>query len=460
MNRPESKNQKVRVQKKYLQIKIQLFYAVLFLFALIGILIPLRPKTSEIEKRPLEKFPAFTISSFWDGTYFGQISTWYADTFPFRESLLTANSSFQELYGLQGEQIVGDITKTGDEIPQGEMVDETNPGTAIATGESTKETESETEPETEAETLPDGTIHTVPEPIGNVYITGNRGFGLYYFSTDGANAYIKMMNHAAEVFDGVATVYDILAPTSVGIGLDNEAQAGIGSSNQKDAFDYIYRSVSDKIKKVEVFDNIKAHNAEYIYFNTDHHWTALGAYYAYEEFAKAKGITPTPLSEFETREFTGFLGTFYSNSQSSALRDNPDTVIAYVPKGTNGLTYIDKNMTSIAWYVISDVTTWNAAAKYSCFAAGDEIYAVVNNPNITDGSSVAVVKDSYGNAFIPFLVDHYQTVHVVDYRYFKNYNSSLVNFVKENNIQDVVFINNADAVTNPDAVAMMENLLK
>ncbi len=53
-----------------------------------------------------------------------------------------------------------------------------------------------------------------------------------------------------------------------------------------------------------------------------------------------------------------------------------------------------------------------------------------------------MVKESYGNAFAPFLIPHYSEVYVVDLRYFNN---NLINFVNENEINDVVFINNVFA---------------
>ena len=62
---------------------------------------------------------------------------------------------------------------------------------------------------------------------------------------------------------------------------------------------------------------------------------------------------------------------------------------------------------------------------------------------MTDGSSCVVVKESFGNAFVPFLTDHYQTIHVIDYRYWKG---SLSQFVTENNVQDVLFVNNLSAI--------------
>ena len=464
-----SKKEKIKIQKTYLSLKIQIFFIVLLVIAVIGLLLPLRPKESALEKRELEKFPSFTVASFLDGSYFNQISTWYADTFPFREKLLEANASVKGLYGIQGEQIISKGGKTGDEIPEGGMMVEGTGETKDGENQSGESGETgateTTAPETQEETLPDGTIHTVPEVSGNVYVAGDQAFGIYYFSLDGANAYIKMIDKAQKRLDGIADVYTILAPTSVGISLDENAQEKIGSNDQKKSIEYIYSNINNmnsKVKTVDIFDTLKKHNSEYIYFRTDHHWTGLGAYYAYQQFCAAKGITPTPIDEYEKVEFHNFVGSFYASSnQVASLHDNPDTIIAYKPKSTNDLTYIDNNLRKIDWNVIFDVSDYKNSEKYSTFAAGDEIFAWVDNPLLNDGSACVVIKESYGNAFIPFLVDHYQHVYIVDYRYFyeyPEYGNSVYKLVTEKNVKDVIFLNNADAMTNITQVNNMSAL--
>ena len=64
---------------------------------------------------------------------------------------------------------------------------------------------------------------------------------------------------------------------------------------------------------------------------------------------------------------------------------------------------------------------------------------MIDNPNISDGTSCVLIKESYGNAFAPFLTDHYDKVYIVDYRYYKD---DLTAFVKENNVTDVILLNN------------------
>ena len=495
------KNYRMKLQKRRLMRKrdsatVYLFAAGLFLLFVLGMAMPLRPKVSEVEKRELEKFPEFQMETFLNGEYFSQITTWYADTFPFRETLLSANSKLKELYGIKTQQLYGS-TAVGDEIPDigdigesgsspngGEAGDgnggldgnkgsgeagtagENGPSDTDVSQEDGAEEENEaaqaavvessqTKEETE-EQLTDATIHTEPEVAGTVYIAEGKGFELYYFSREGADLYASVINEAAQKFAGTATVYDMLVPTAVSVCLDENIQQSLKSSPQNKAFDYVYSQIQDPVKKVSVFDTLKKHNGEYIYYNTDHHWTALGAYYAYREFARIKGIEPKSLDSYQKVTFDHFVGSFYAfSNQSEVLKNNPDTIEAYVPSSTNNMMFVDKNGQEMKWKIINDVSTYAPGVKYSCFIAGDNPYSRIDNPVLTDGSSCIVIKESYGNAFIPFLVDHYQTVHIIDYRYYKG---NLVNFVKENNVQDVIFVNNAD-VLNTKRPQQIRNIL-
>ena len=85
-------------------IKLTAFFGVLAVLCVIGIFLP-RPTESEIEKRKLTEFPAFTWESFWSGKWFSGIDTWYADTYPLRELLIGGNKVVQSLYGIRSDVI-------------------------------------------------------------------------------------------------------------------------------------------------------------------------------------------------------------------------------------------------------------------------------------------------------------------------------------------------------------------
>lgn len=464
-----SKKRQMRLERqrqryrKYLRTEIQVFRRALILLCLLGLLVPLRPEQSQLEKRDLEKFPSPSLAGILNGEFFADVSTWYADTFPFRERLLTANAAVERLYGLGRQQIHGSVG-TGDEIPTEYTEADTQKKTKKKKGKSDEAGESEVSDSGQEEPAAaqgdegeDGMLHEVPESVGTIYIAQDRAFELYYFALESANQYIKMINNAAQLLEGKAVVYDIPVPTSIGIYLDKDIQESLGCSDQSQAFDYILDNLDSRVRGVKVFDTLLSHNGEYLYFRTDHHWTADGAYYAYERFCKEKGILANSRDDFEIREFDNFVGSFYSfGNQAAVLAENPDIITAYTPKGTNEMTYTDRDGMTWDWEVVADGSAYDRGSKYSCFIGGDNPYSVIQNPAVQDGSSCVVIKESYGNAFVPFLVDHYQTVHVVDYRYFVG---NIPEFVAQNNVQDVIFVNNADAISEA-AVEYMNGLFQ
>jgi hypothetical protein len=401
----------------------------ILLFAIIGLLIPLRPSYSESEKRKLAEFPEFTIQSFFSGKYLSDIGTWYSDTYPGRESLISLNTKFKEFYGFSSDlEIHGEVVQ-GDEIPE-EF--------------SEAEIQNSVPEETTRESFVIENLDT--QSLGAVFVAGNVGYEYYNFSQNLANDYISVMNSFADKITTNAKVYNMIVPTSIGITLPDNYIETINSSNQEKSINYMISGFDSDVNAVPVFDALMSHRKEYIYFNTDHHWTALGAYYAYEEFCEKSGKTPYPLTQFTQVEYDGFLGSFYNDTgKISSLKNNPDTVIAYIPNKNAKMVFTDKKGNLINWPIIGNVSSYNETLKYSTFIGGDNPFTEIVNPDITDNSSIVVVKESFGNAFVPFLVENYSKIYVIDYRY---YNDSISKFVNENEVQDVLYLNNISATRN------------
>lgn len=441
--------------------KILLFSLSLALLSVTSWILPLRPTYSDFEKRDLTKFPVFSAQALFDGSYFDQIDVWFSDTFPFRDTFITANSYMKKLYGIQPVQVTGDVGE-GDDIPSAPSQPISSEGSSSeSAGSSSNPESSSSVPPTSSSEAPAPEIdvtNEVTQSLGAVLIVGDSGYEYYNFSKDVANQYIGLLNRTAQKLDGTAQVYDMVVPTSMDIILPESFRKNLNTSSQKDAISYISGSLSPSVKSVPIYDTLKAHADEYIYFRTDHHWTALGAYYAYRSFAQQSGITPVELSQCEVKDFPGFLGAFYSDTKKNpALAQNPDTVTAYTPPGDISLQFTDKQGSVHDWPLISDVSTWAASSKYSTFIGGDNPYTVIKNASLTDGSSCVVVKESFGNAFIPFLAANYQTVYVIDYRY---YSGNIPEFVKTNGVKDLLFLNNVSATRNASLIGKMDALTK
>lgn len=416
----------------------------MLLGGLTGLLFFARPTTSNAEKRTLTEFPELTAQTFWNGEFFHDLALWYSDTYPMRDTLIAADRKMENMYGLEtSSRMVGNQQKS-DEIPEEKKE---------AEGKDT-----ETEKEVEKVSAPDS--HAMEAEIQdqiqqNLYVKDDAAYELYYYKQEPAEIYTEAINNLAKELKGETEVYSILIPNNSGVLLSEKELSALGGSDQAQAIDYYY-SLEPNVTTIETMDILREHNDEYIYFRTDHHWTQNAAYYVYTNFCKEKGLKPNQLSDFEKKTFEPFLGTFYDALQSEAMAANPDKVEAYIPMATNELTFWDKEGKENKWEVVTDVSTWNKNALYSCFIGGDEPLVEINNPELDDGSSCVVLKESYGNCFAPFLVDHYQTVYVIDFRYTQN---NVRDFVKEHKIKDLIIMNNITLIGSEKVAGTIAGLL-
>ena len=292
----------------------------------------------------------------------------------------------------------------------------------------------------------------------SVFVAGDAGYEYYHFNKDIADKYAGAIKKAGEALKGSAKVYDMIIPTAMDVTLPDGVRKNVtNTDDQREAVDYIYKAIGSDVKCVNIMDTLRQHKKDYLYFRTDHHWTALGAYYAYREFCKEKGVSNNKRSDMEMVTFDDFLGSFYSSTKDENLKKNPDTVEAYVAKGTNDMTFTDKEGKETAWKIIKDVTSWAQGSKYNTFIGGDNPYSVIENPKVNDGSTCLIVKESFGNAMVPFLVDHYQHLYIVDYRYYTGTLSELSSKYKFN---DVVFLSAISAGMGSNNVTRLENFVK
>ncbi len=416
--------------------------------AVLGLALFARPTVSEAEKRELTHFPELSAQSVTDGSFFSGLSLWYSDTFPFRDQLVSANEAVQSTFGVKGEtQMVGGNVQQDD------------------LDAALQEEQSGADSGDQAEEEPQGPVE-VPDQnamaadmqanvMKGLYVKDGAAYSVYYFVQDAVDRYAEAMNTCATNLDGQAEVYSILIPNNSGAVLDQETLDSLGGTDPKKALEYWWSKMdSDKVHVVKSFDNIRAHRDEYIYFRTDHHWTQLGAYYAYEEFCKEKGVEPADINSWELQTFKPFLGSFYSQLHNSDMAANPDYVDARIPPDTNDMTIWNRDGEEVKGHVITDVSSWNENSKYVTFIAGDQPLEKIENPKKDDGSSCLLIKESYGDAFAPMLVANYQTVWIMDFRY---NDSNIIDFVKEHDVKDVIFLNNMTMAGSESVSKMIWN---
>lgn len=454
----------MKSKKIFSTIRIVLFIIVIAVGCIAGFVISLRPTISESEGRELTKFPEFTLESFLSGEYTSNINLWYSDTFPLRDELMKGNSTLKSLYGIKTEDFEGKGDKDDIDLDQDFIWED---DTLFEDFETDIETSYETQSECEDSSFDNEETHTEPEKeteppeqevIDGYYVKGDTAYQLYYFDQGYVDRYTKAVVQAALKLNGIAQVYDMVVPTAPCFYLTDADIERLGCSDGNDAIAYIYKAIetysaqlvdagrlTTPIKTLDLYPHLAKHKNEYIFFRTDHHWTGLGAYYTSRFFLDEVGRKYPSLDQYTEYQINGFLGTLYKHTQNANLKANPDVVYAYESPTVKTLTVFDRHAeVYIEDKIINpDITASN---KYLCFSSGDRPYYEIHNESINDGSAILVIRESYGNAFLPVIADSYEYVYAIDYRF---WNDDLVALVQEKNIDTVLFLNNLSAtVTN------------
>lgn len=204
-----------------------------------------------------------------------------------------------------------------------------------------------------------------------------------------------------------------------------------------------YGMLNDGIRSADAFGVMSEHRDEYMFYRTDHHWTSLGAYYASVAYCNANDIIPYELDTYETVTKTDFLGTLYNFAGGpSVLKENLDYTVAHYPH--IGYSMIAGNTGS--WYNTSALNT-NYNNYAGMFISGDNPLTLITSEN-KNGKTLMIFKESYGNAFVPYMIDYYEQVLVVDIR---EETKGVGALIEQYGVTDVLFINNCQAAISFEA---------
>ncbi len=213
--------------------------------------------------------------------------------------------------------------------------------------------------------------------------------------------------------------------------------------DQSEVLAYIYGSVSDEIAVTDCFDELMANKEEYIYYKTDHHWTMQGAYIGYEVYLDFVGVEDASEDHVENgydikEGSEEFYGTLYSNAPTFDAKSD-EVLLYHKPDGEYIVEYLDEGWTSDSLYNYENLEIKD---KYTTYLDGNHsIIKITSNAVSGDNGKLLVVKDSYAHSFLPLLADNYSEIIVVDLRY---YHESVSALAKENDIENVLFINNIE----------------
>lgn len=414
------------------------FLCVMALLTVLSFIIPLRPTQSQMEKRNLAQFPDFTWETLVSGSYFDDITLWFSDTFPGREDWLRLSTSISSLHGHSEISFTSDINLSQPVATVPAEVEQA-PAPAVTEPEITPSPDKETIPSTTEDQwsgvdaadnadveLGDGALIQIGDAVFN-----QVGFTQVY-----SQQYASSVSQLADaVADLGIRVISAPAPTAIGIMVEQKYLEQLNCADQDAVIQYLHSLMSDNVITVDTYAAISAHKDEYVYFRTDHHWTALGAYYAYAATCEAAGMTPAALDSFtvwDQGEFEGSL--FWRAPNPWKLR--ADRVDAYIPQGDIDVIVHDSNGGFKPSQLLFDTTNREVNTKYLTFLGTDYAMTEITNNSLPDGPTCILVKDSFGNAISPFYTQNYHKIYAIDYR---KYPVTLKWFAQAYDVDDIIF---------------------
>ena len=306
-----------------------------------------------------------------------------------------------------------------------------------------------------------GSVPELPEPanmgevVNGILIYNRTALEQFFGYDELAKSYGETMKKMSNYLGDDVKIYNVLVPTHCGIQLPQAVMDEYGLPDQNQYIQDIIKAYADDtpIVPVNTYDTLMHHRDEYIYLNTDHHWSGLGAYYAYKDFCKAAGEEYVRLSDLQEGKIEGYYGSLTAYVDESLV--DPDTVTYYKTDKDITTTLYDNDGTGG-----TDTNLIHSYADssfaYGVFLGGDNGLMVSKNPQ-GNGKKIAVVKESYGNAFCPYIAYTYGETHMIDFRYIS---FDFEQYLKDNEIDEVIFVNNTMASATPNRIDELNALTK
>ena len=458
-------------RKKKLALRINIgVCTVFFAVVAVGLLVLPRPTVSESEKRNLATFPEFTWDAYWSGKYTEDISYFFNDTVPFRDTFKSIGAGFRSLFGftVDGAEIKGTVSQVNSGASQTEVTTASTKPIVIVTPApsdtssnapeskdetSSKDNSNDSKADTskaETSSKPDESSNSSkPE---NVYIAPSdpdaqvlyeEGSQIVYQSSDtiyGAQLYNGNRDNAEDYANTLNTLKKLLPDTNVYSMLAltqntfiTPAELEKSKYTELSDSEYISNMLSKDIKVIDTMKALLPHQKENLFFLRDCHWQQLGAYYAAQSFAKSAGVNFAKLSDYDKYE-EDCLGSVYAATQYEGLMYEGETFTYYVPKNEYTTEYYNEDYEFQFEYPLMPRSDYNTTAFYSLFMVADSYIKHITTDAKNDRVLV-VLKDDYPSAMIPCLTSSFSEIYVIDVRYC---NFNVADFCVEKGATDVL----------------------
>lgn len=247
---------------------------------------------------------------------------------------------------------------------------------------------------------------------------------------------IEAINKLAD--SGKVNVFTMIVPNAVCV-MDNKLPAFAPVRDQAADLKTFGSRLSANVKQIDLVTAFKGkRDTEQLYYRNDHHWTTNAAYLAFQKAAGTLGIDGNKVSYDRYTVSSEFTGTLAATSGYGASQK--DTIEIFTPNNSDVeyvVEYVDKMEKKASVY---DSAMLDNNDKYAVFFGGNYPMIKIKTTN-REGRNLLVVKDSYANCFVPFLIPHYKEITMIDPRY---YYEDANKEIADSGIQDVLFLYNAN----------------
>ena len=245
--------------------------------------------------------------------------------------------------------------------------------------------------------------------------------------------------------------YIMLVPTAADICRDY-LPANAQTWDQRKYIKEVSKQLTGIANEIDVYKPLYEARDSYIYYRTDHHWTTLGAYYAFAEAGKRMGFYASYLRGYNMENVShDFYGTLYSKAGYRNI--TPDTISLATLRGYENakvkVSIFDGKETKQydSLYFRENLKTKD---QYLMFL-GENQPVIDITTDVKNGKSLVIFKDSYANSLVPYLTNYYSRITMVDLRYINVRFSELV---------DVSQYDQALLVYNVDTFAQASDVAK
>ena len=231
----------------------------------------------------------------------------------------------------------------------------------------------------------------------------------------------------------------MLVPNAANV-MEDKLPAFAVTANQSRQISRVKAELGDSYDWIDAEKVLDAHKDEAIYYHTDHHWTSLGAWYAFQGAKTQLGLDKS--EEIKMKAYAvsdSFNGTL--SAKSGYETDYKEPIYIYLPKSADApqvaVNYVEEQKKSASMY---DSSKLDERDQYSVFFGGNHAMIDIQSTQ-TEKRRLLVFKDSYANCFLPLLAPYYREIVVIDPRY---YTGKLSSVMSDKQFDDVLFLYNAN----------------